>query len=127
MASVIVVDKGQSNLIFAASASGNAAGPAAIGQALMGLLIEDVQMIDQLNAARVFLGGNPDITLVEPNVGDEIIQALSKRGHNIKKVPALGRLNSVYCSQKLPDKGRECDFINDRRGFGLALGKDHEE
>lgn len=124
LASVFVIDEEQSELVFAASASGNAAGSAAIGQALIALSVEDVEMTDQLNEPRVFLAGQPDATLVEPDIGEEVAESLSKRGHILKEAPSLGRVNAIYCSRGLSHEEGDCHFVNDRRGFGLALGED---
>lgn len=124
LASMFVVDEELSEIVLAISASGSAAGPAAIGQVLVALSIEDLEIRTQLDRPRILLPGQPDATLVEPGIEKDVTDALAKRGHTLKEAPLLGRVNAIHCPRGLSKGEGNCVFINDRRGFGLALGEE---
>ncbi|MCE2492995.1 MAG: gamma-glutamyltransferase [Alphaproteobacteria bacterium] len=124
LATMIVVDEDLSEMVLAISASGHAAGPAAIAQALIGLSAEDLHVRQQLNRPRILLSGQPDAAVVEPGIGEKVAGALTRRGHALEEVPFLGRVNAIYCQGGLSSGQETCEFMNDRRGFGLALGEE---
>ena len=124
LSTMLVLDEELSEVILAISASGSAAAPAAIGQALIGLSADDLNVRQQLDRPRVLHAGQPDATVVEPDIESEIADALRERGHTLKEAPLLGRVNAIYCPDGLSKGQGSCEFISDRRGFGLALGEE---
>ena len=123
MGTVFVIDEDSSDIVLALAASGSPAGPAAVGQTLVALSVEDLDVREQLDRPRIFHPGQPDATLVEPGIESGIADALTARGHTLKEAPVLGRVNAIHCPRGLSNGEGSCVFINDRRGFGLALGE----
>ena len=88
---------------------------------LMGRKEETLEMA--LAAKRLYNSGNPDLTYYEQGMDTSIIDDLSKRGHRLSPVPALGKVNGVFCSTGVPsEKDLSCSMRPDPRGFGLAAG-----
>jgi gamma-glutamyltranspeptidase len=69
---------------------------------------------------RMHNDGAPDVILYEPGVNGAILDGLRRRGHLLRSIPALGRVNAFYCSSGLLENSESCAVANDPRGFGLA-------
>ena len=67
-------------------------------------------------------GGIPDIVFIEPGFAAVQRDSLSQRGHQLAKVPEIGRVNAIHCPGGAPRSPETCVFGTDRRGFGLASG-----
>ena len=126
LSAILVIDKELGEVVLAISASGNAAAPAAIGKALVGLSLEDLNVRDQLDQSRILHLGQPDVTLVEPGIDASVSKSLRAREHILREVPLLqGRVNAIHCPNGIPNGQSSCQFISDRRSFGLALGNEY--
>ena len=124
LTAILVVDEEVTEVVLAISASGNAAAPAATGHALIGLSVEDLDIREQLDRPKILHVGQPDATLVEPGVDKSVVDSLRARDHTLKEAPLLGRVNAIYCPKGISNGQGNCQFISDRRSFGLALGED---
>jgi len=71
---------------------------------------------------RVFDPGLPDVVIVEPDLPAEIADSLVAKGHELRVAPELGRVNAIYCPGGAKSDNNTCAFVNDPRGFGLAVG-----
>ena len=71
---------------------------------------------------RVFHPGDPDVVVVEPEVGDAVVQGLLARGHDVRTVPELGLIQGISCPDGLRNGSGSCRFVTDPRGFGLGVG-----
>ena len=125
LSAVLVVDEELEEVVLAISASGNAAAPAGIGYALVGLSLKDLDIRKQLDRPRMLHVGQPDATLLEPGIDQSVVDSLRVRKHTVKEAPMLGRVNAIYCLKGISNGKGNCQFISDRRSFGLALGDEY--
>ncbi len=49
-----------------------------------------------------------------------VLAGLSRRGHQLRQILALGHVNAFHCPKGLQDNPESCVVANDPRGFGLA-------
>lgn len=66
------------------------------------------------------------VTYLESRAGDDVLAALTGRGHSVSRVKSLGRVNAIHCPPGYPvelDKTL-CWAVSDPRGFGLAAFPD---
>ena len=75
-----------------------------------------------VDAPRLFHPGNPDVLYVEPQLSSAVVASLRKRGHTLRAVQNLGRVNAIFCPGGLDPDNAHCEYKSDRRGFGLAAG-----
>ncbi len=91
----------------------------------MGLSLKDLDVRKQLDQPRILHVGQPDATLLEPGIDQSVVDSLRAREHTVKEAPMLGRVNAIYCSKGISNGKGNCQFISDRRSFGLALGDEY--
>jgi gamma-glutamyltranspeptidase/glutathione hydrolase len=89
---------------------------------MRGALLDGLPLRDAMGAPRLHHGGLPDIVFTEPDFGVVLRDSLSRRGHQVVKIPEIGRVNAVHCPGGAPRSPETCVFDTDRRGFGLASG-----
>lgn len=75
-----------------------------------------------MNAPRAFNPGVPNILALEPEAGETVAQSLRAAAARVEVVPALGRVQAVWCPSGLPIKDTQlaCDAAHDPRGHGLS-------
>ena len=122
---VVRMKKKHKNIYLGHGANRGAVAPSALAgvatRTLMGRKEESLEMA--LAAKRLYNSGSPDLTYYEQGMDTSIIDDLSKRGHRLSPVPALGKVNGIFCSTGVPsEKGPSCSMRPDPRGFGLAVG-----
>ena len=104
--------------------AGTAGEGASAATALVRVMLETVETEAPLESAirkpRIHHGGLPDVVLIEPRVNGAVRDSPTRRGHELREVPAIGHVNAFYCSRGLKDHGESCAVANDPRGFGLA-------
>lgn len=104
--------------------AGIAGDGAVAASALVQVMLESVQrgrdIDDAVAAPRIHHGGMPDEVMYESRAGQATRDALTRRGHKVRPVPALGHVNAFYCPQGLQDNGALCQVTQDPRGFGLG-------
>ena len=119
---IVLVNHNTSQLLFAAGSVGGAAAPSALASVMRGALLDGLPLRDAMGASRLHHGGIPDIVFTEPDFGVVLRDSLSRRGHQVVKIPEIGRVNAVHCPGGAPRSPETCVFDTDRRGFGLASG-----
>ncbi len=110
---------------LAAVGSGDASAPSALISVIYRVLEGGSKLTDALNAARAHPATGQTEILVERHAGTGERAALSGRGHAVREVRNLGRVNIMYCPfsmQELPDS---CEVKTDPRGFGHAINAEH--
>ncbi|MCH7935814.1 MAG: gamma-glutamyltransferase [Proteobacteria bacterium] len=125
LAAMLLINNIHNIFYFGLASSGGAVAPSVLAgvaaRTLMGRKEETLEMA--LAAKRLYNSGNPDLTYYEQGMVTSIIDDLSKRGHRLNPVPALGKVNGIFCSTGVPNKkGLSCSMRPDPRGYGLAAG-----
>lgn len=122
MAPVLAVDHQEKKFIF--GASGNA-GPRAVS-AVVGIaartLLAGERLVRASDRPRVHIDGG-DAIIAEKAVTAKEIAALEKSGAKVTRVPAIGRINAIYCPAGLPPDSRRdppCQVKADKRGYGVG-------
>lgn len=125
LAAMLLINNVHNIFYLGLASSGGAVAPSVLAgvatRTLMGRKEETLEMA--LAAKRLYNSGSPDLTYYEQGMDTSIIDGLSKRGHRLSPVPALGKVNGVFCSTGIPSKkDLSCSMRPDPRGFGLAAG-----
>jgi|TARA_Y100000031_G_scaffold136792_1_gene161186 gamma-glutamyltranspeptidase/glutathione hydrolase len=125
LAVMLLINNVHNIFYFGLASSGGAVAPSVLAgvatRTLMGRKKETLEIA--LAAKRLYNSGNPDLTYYEQGMDTSIIDDLSKRGHRLSPVPAMGKVNGVFCSTGVPNKeDLSCSMRPDPRGFGLAAG-----
>lgn len=114
--------------VFATGASGGApAAGAAAYSILHTALGKDKKdpTVPALAQPRMFQANPQAPLLVEPGTSATHYQAMQQRGVTVNEIGRLGRVNMAYCGEGAPRDLTTCSFANDRRGYGLAFGRDY--
>jgi len=122
LAPVALVNHNTSQVFFAAGSVGGAAAPSALASVMRAALLENTPLRQAISAPRVHHGGDPDNLLTEPDFPDDRQADLRQRGHQVRTVQEIGRINAIHCPEGAPHSPESCSFESDRRGFGLASG-----
>jgi len=125
LAPMLLINNFYNIFFFGAAASGGPVAPSALAGvavgAIMGRTGETLE--GALNARRVHNSGDPDVTYYEQDLSPGVLEALSKRGHRLTPVGAMGSVNAILCPGGVPtDATPFCENRTDPRGFGLASG-----
>jgi len=118
---VIVANPFTKNLYWAGAASGGVAAPTALVNVAAQSILAERSIGNAMAAKRVHHGGQPDTTYYEIGMPAEVVEGLTKRGHQLAGAPAIGRVNAMSCFNGLPRAPDSCEIATDPRGFGLAL------
>ena len=76
-----------------------------------------------MKGGRVYANPTNTSVIVEASESDPRVETLVRRGHEVRRLDALGRLNVVYCSSGLPVdslRNARCSPESDTRGDGLG-------
>lgn len=117
----ILAQRDQNIVHMAASASGGAMGQAALIEAVLravGGTPDDLETA--LAWKRLYRDPVSATTLVEEGTPAAIVNALRRRGHQLRTVGPIGRVNLIFCDTGVPSKAPFCGMRADPRGFGLA-------
>lgn len=111
---------------FAAGSSGGVTSAAAMSysilQAALGKNRKD-PAVPALDQPRLFQAGPQSPLLHEPGVDATALSGARTRGVTTAETGRLGRVNLAYCENGLPRSPDTCSFAADRRGYGLAIGR----
>ena len=86
------------------------------------VLQADVPLADAIASLEFLIPARPNVVIVEPDMSVEIVDSLIAKGHELRTAPELGRVNAIYCPGGVKSDNQSCAFVNDPRGFGLAVG-----
>jgi len=119
---VLTVNANAREVIFAGVVTGGVVSGPLMASVVTDVLVNGRDISEAVGAPRVFLPGDPDVVVVEPAVGNAVVQGLLARGHDVRTVPSLGLMQAISCPDGLRNGSDTCRFITDPRGFGLAVG-----
>ncbi len=105
---------------MAMAASGGAAAPTALVAVMLGRLVDGRPLDQAVADPRLHHGGAPDLVLHEAQMNPKVLDALRRRGHELRQTDKLGRVNGFHCVEGLIDSDDGCQVANDPRGWGLA-------
>ncbi len=121
MSPVVISNTHTGFVYLAAVGSGGAAAPAALVSVLLSALEDELPLEKALNRARMHPAPSPGAMLVERHMDATARAALAGRGLGIIEVPAIGRVNIMYCPESMARSPRLCDVRADPRSHGYAI------
>ena len=119
---VLTVNENAREVIFAGVITGGVTSGPLMAAVVTDVLANKRSLADAIAAPRVFHPGDPDVVVVEPEVGNAVVQGLLARGHDVRTVPQLGLIQGISCPDGLRNGSDSCTFVTDPRGFGLGVG-----
>jgi len=107
---------------FAAAGAGGAAALTATMMVAGETLLRQTTVEKGINAPRVHDTGAPDVVLAERSLPAKQVAALRARGHRVRTVPTLGRVNAAECPLGLDSSSEDiaCFVFTDPRAAGMA-------
>ncbi len=119
LAPLIIVDAGERGFVFAGAGSGGPAAPIALSAVAIDVLTGEATLRAAVSRPRLLQNARPDVLLAETTVGQSTRQNLRERGHELRPVARVGRLNVALCRSGAVVP---CQFASESRGFGTATG-----
>lgn len=129
MAALVVTNPRIYQTVFAAAASGGAPAAAALAQTVLqgAFTLSDAEKKDAapptLAKPRLFHAGGQAPALAEAGADPAMLAPLRQRGIAITQAERLARVNMAYCVMGMQRAPETCSFAADRRGYGLAIGR----
>lgn len=120
LASMLIVNKHNGDVFFAAGGSGNGSAPTSLVSVALRALHDEQPLEEALAAPRIHAGSAPGAVFVEPEIGAARKAALRRRGFRPVGVRRLGRINAIHCPKGLFDGTAGCAYRTDLRGSGFA-------
>jgi len=114
--------------VFAAGGSGGAPAAAATAYSVLHTALgkdKKDPTVPALAQPRMFQANPQSPLLVEPGTDAANYQAMQQRGVTVNEIGRLGRVNIAFCAEGAPRDLTACSFATDRRGFGLAFGRNY--
>jgi gamma-glutamyltranspeptidase len=99
-----VIVTGPANRVFrfaAAGSGGGAVSPAIVSVAARALL-DGEPLKDAMKGGRIYANPLTQSVVVESAETAPLVRTLERRGHDVRKLNALARLNAIYCETGLP-------------------------
>lgn len=117
----IVISKFRKRFFMAGAASGGAAAQSALAQVALRAGAGTKDSLETAMARkRLFRNPATATTEYETGLAQSELDALRRRGHDLKPVEKIGAVNLAICETGLPAKIPVCGIRTDPRGFGLA-------
>lgn len=106
---------------FAAVGGGGPGGPPAMITVAAESMLAGRRLEDAIRHPRAY-GGGGATARIERSAPDDLVSALSERGHDLSVRPAIGRVNAIHCPPGHPaeESAVLCRAESDPRGHGLA-------
>jgi gamma-glutamyltranspeptidase/glutathione hydrolase len=117
-----------SQSFFAVAGSGGAPSASAVAYSVLQVALGKSKTdpaAPALDMPRLFQANPQSTLLVEPGTDPALYKAMQQRGVTVNEIGRLGRVNLTYCSGGLPRDPASCSFASDRRGYGLAFGRNY--
>lgn len=99
---VIVTGPGNRLFRFAAAGAGGAAVAPSIVTVAARTLLNGEDLKDAMTGGRVYAVPATQSVVVEAGESAPRVETLARRGHDVRRLAALARLNAVYCKTGLP-------------------------
>jgi len=119
---VIAVNETVREVVFAGSISGGVVSGPVMASVMAQIVEADMSLTEAIARPRVYHPGEPNLVVVEATAGEGVVDELISRGHDVRVVGELGRINAVYCPEGLRNESESCVVATDPRAFGLAAG-----
>ncbi len=121
---MLLRQESQNQLEYLGVATGGAAAPVAMVTSALGMLVDESGLEAAQMKVRYLGGAMPGRVAVERRPGaDAVVKALRAKGHQVARVPPLGRLNALICPRGFEGPESRCEVRTDPRGLGFAEGK----
>ncbi len=120
LAAVIVGNTATGDVRFAGIGGGGPVGTTALTRVMLDTVAGEESLNQVMLKPRVHTDGAPDAVFHEVTMAKPARDALTRRGHTLRVVSALGHVNAFYCALGLKDRGETCEVSSDPRGYGLA-------
>jgi gamma-glutamyltranspeptidase/glutathione hydrolase len=117
---VVIGNENTGDFRFAATAGGGLSASITLAAAMMRVLEDGLDLKQALKMPRISHRGSPDIAWYEPGLAPAVSDGLTRRGHDLEQVPAIGAIELIYCPRGILDHDEECQAASDPRGYGLA-------
>jgi gamma-glutamyltranspeptidase len=85
------------------------------------LLVDDMKLPEAVDAARFYAGSSTRTAYAEDRASSGATARLEADGYRVVRVPAIGRVNAIWCRGGVPREKKSCRFAVDKRGFGYAV------
>ena len=85
------------------------------------LLVDDMKLPEAVDAARFYPRPPGRTVYAEDKSAAGTTARLEADGYRVVRVPAIGRVNAIWCSGGIPRNLNSCRFAVDKRGFGFAV------
>ena len=121
---VMVTDPDGEVFRFAAAGAGGGAVAPAIVSVAARTLLDGEPLADAMKGGRVFASPTSGSVVVESADSAPRVETLVRRGHDVRRIDSLGRINVVYCASGLPTDSlryAKCSPETDNRGEGLGV------
>jgi gamma-glutamyltranspeptidase/glutathione hydrolase len=119
---IVVANHNAREVLFAGAATGGIAAPSVMAGVLAAVFDDGTSLRDAVAAPRIAHFGAPNVVVPEPDIPDDVRDALAGLGHTLTEPYELGRVNAIHCSEGLRNRPDTCTAVTDGRGFGLAVG-----
>lgn len=121
LAPMLIVNQPTDNTHFAAGTSGDASAPTSMISVALKLLLDKRELVDAIDATRFHAGRGSRTVFAEAAAGAVATARFEADGYRVVKMPALGRVNAIWCAEGMPRNPGKCVYVSDRRGFGYAI------
>jgi gamma-glutamyltranspeptidase len=85
-------------------------------------IVDARPLAEAVSAPRLVATSRPDRIFVESGFDAPARAALEARGHRVEQGSQFGQVSAILCFGGLKLDPLGCQFVTDRRGFGLAVG-----
>jgi len=124
-AALLVHNPTTRSFVYLGAGTGGPAAPSALLYVVQWATNFETGLTRAMSSPRLHHTGFPAFVQVERGLDGDVLRALERRRHQLVQVPALGRVNAMYCARGLPNRGVGlCEVLADPRGNGLATSAD---
>lgn len=120
LGSVVVMRARDNAFRFAFSASGNDTSTTALANVMIRSLLAKQDLRSAISGPRIHYTIASDEMVIEDREDKERLVGLISRGHRVKRLRKIGRVNAIACLDGLPAIIPDCEVVADPRGEGVA-------
>lgn len=121
LAPMLIVNKPTANTFLAAGASGDASSPTSMISVALKLLLDKKKLADAVSAPRYHAGRTGRTVFADAKASAAATARFEAAGYRVIQVPALGRVNAIWCAKGIMRESGECVYFADKRGFGYGV------
>jgi len=121
LAPMLIVNKPTADAFLAAGASGDASSPTSMISVVLKLLLDEKLLAEAVDAPRFHAGRTSRTVFAEAKANAVSTARFKAAGYSVIQVPALGRVNAIWCAKGILEASGECVYVADKRGFGYGV------